>query len=77
MEDFSPDLDLEHLLFVDRRCRKCLRTMTLLDNFYKTRKDRGENPSAYSYVCKECTIRRVTRQRKLQRKVRETDYPDW
>ena len=61
--------------------------MTLLDNFYKTRKDRGENPSAYSYVCKECTIRRVLNTRKAAiKKVVDkmttnifdrSDYPDW
>ena len=75
--DFDPHIDLEHLLFVDRRCRKCLRTMTLLDNFYKTRKDRGSFPSAYSYECKECTIKRISKSRRLKRKVFECDYPDW
>ena len=28
--DFEDDLDLEEFLFVDRQCRKCLRTLTWL-----------------------------------------------
>lgn len=76
--DFEDELDLEHFLFVDRQCRKCLRTLSLMDNFYKTRKDRGSNPSAYSYVCKQCTIKRITKSRKEKpRPVKESDYPDW
>ena len=76
--DFGDELDLEHFLFVDRQCRKCLRTLGLIDNFYKTRKDRGSNPSAYSYVCKQCTIKRITKSRREQpRPVKESDYPDW
>lgn len=76
--DFEDELDLEHFLFVDRQCRKCLRTLSLIDNFYKTRKDRGSNPSAYSYVCKQCTIKRITKSRREKpRPVKESDYPDW
>ena len=76
--NFEDELDLEHFLFVDRQCRKCLRTLSLIDNFYKTRKDRGSNPSAYSYVCKQCTIKRITRSRREKpRPVKESDYPDW
>jgi len=76
--DFEDELDLEHFLFVDRQCRKCLRTLSLMDNFYKTRKDRGSNPSAYSYVCKQCTIKRITKSRREKpRPVKESDYPDW
>jgi hypothetical protein len=72
-------LDLEHFLFVDRQCRKCLRTMSLVDNFYITRKDRGSNPSAYSYECKQCTIKRISRSVKKYHKPRKVDenYPDW
>lgn len=76
--DFEDELDLEHFLFVDRQCRKCLRTLSLIDNFYKTRKDRGSNPSAYSYVCKQCTIKRITKSRREKpRPGKESDYPDW
>jgi phosphopantetheinyl transferase (holo-ACP synthase) len=77
MDEFG--LDLEHFLFVDRTCRKCLRTMSLVDNFYLTRKDRSPNPSAYSYECKECTIKRVSRsvRKHIKHKDIEQNYPDW
>jgi hypothetical protein len=47
-----------------------------MDDFYITRKDRGTIASAYSYECKECTIKRV---RKSRQKNDTTDfsYPDW
>jgi len=73
--EFDKELELEHLLFVSRRCRKCLRTFDLIDGFYHTRKDRGHTPSAYAYECKECTVKRVSRRRK--KKVKEGEYPDW
>tara|TARA_B100001250_G_C19403804_1_gene615930 strand:- start:78 stop:296 length:219 start_codon:yes stop_codon:yes gene_type:complete len=69
------DLELEHLLFVERKCRFCGQTKILLDDFYLTRKDRGSNPSAYAYECKSCTIWRVKRRKK--RKIKESEYPDW
>ncbi len=69
------DLELEHLLFVERKCRLCGQTKILLDDFYLTRKDRGSNPSAYAYECKSCTIWRVKRNKR--RKTVEADYPDW
>ena len=69
------DLSLEHLLFVDRKCRFCGKTKSLLNDFYKTRKDRGSTPSAYAYECKSCTIWRVKRSKK--RKIVEGEYPDW
>ena len=47
----------------------------LRDDFYKTRKDRGANPSAYAYECKSCTKWRVKRNKK--RKTPWGDYPDW
>ena len=73
--EFDKELELEHLLFVSRRCRKCLRKFDLIDGFYHTRKDRGHTPSAYAYECKECTVKRVSRRRK--KKVKEGEYPDW
>jgi len=73
--EFDKELELEHLLFVNRQCRRCLRTFDLIDGFYHTRKDRGHIPSAYSYECKECTVKRVSRRRK--KKVKEGEYPDW
>ena len=74
-------LELEHLLFVERKCRLCGQTKVLLDDFYLTRKDRGANPSAYAYECKSCTVWRVNRKRKRNRPrplpPYLADYPDW
>ena len=75
------DLELEHLLFVERKCRLCGQTKVLVDDFYLTRKDRGANPSAYAYECKSCTVWRVNRKRKKNRPrplpPYLADYPDW
>jgi hypothetical protein len=77
----SIDLELEHLLFVERKCRLCGQTKVLLDDFYLTRKDRGTNPSAYAYECKSCTVWRVNRKRNRNRPrplpPYLADYPDW
>ena len=73
--EFDKELELEHLLFVNRQCRRCLRTFDLIDGFYLTRKDRGHIPSAYAYECKECTVKRVSKRRR--KKVKEGEYPDW
>ena len=69
------EFELDNLLFVDRRCRICGQEKNLRNDFYKTRKERGSNPSAYAYECKTCTIWRVKRKRK--RKIPYGDYPDW
>ena len=53
------------------------RLKTLTDDFYKTRKDRGNTPGAYAYECKSCYIWRVKRNKKRKRKIVESDYPDW
>jgi|TARA_R100000482_G_scaffold95330_1_gene40104 hypothetical protein len=74
--NLEEDFELEEFLFVDRQCRKCLRTLTLVDHFYKTRPDRGKNMSAYSYICKQCTVKRNAAYRKKKRQW-ITDYPDW
>ena len=47
---------LEHLLFEQRKCKVCGQTKELINDFYKTRKDRGNVPSAYAYECKRCSI---------------------
>ena len=47
----------------------------LINDFYKTRKDRGNVPSAYAYECKRCSIKRVSENRK-RRELVDT-YPDW
>jgi hypothetical protein len=77
--NFDDQIELEHLLFFDRRCRLCGKVKNLLDDFYLTRKDRGCLPSAYSYECKECTIKRVLKSRKKDKKffIDLCEYPDW
>jgi hypothetical protein len=74
--DFEEEFELGDLIFVERQCRKCLRTLSLVEDFYKTRPDRGKSPSAYSYECKQCTIKRISKARRQPRKW-VTDYPDW
>ena len=66
---------LEHLLFEQRVCKICGQSKELINDFYKTRKDRGNVPSAYAYECKRCSIKRVKESRK-RREVIEI-YPDW
>lgn len=56
--DISKQINLEHLLFVERTCRSCGEIKDLLENFYLTRKDRGYFPSSYSYECKDCTVKK-------------------
>ncbi len=75
---FDEEIGLEHLLFLDRKCRSCKKIKSLLDEFYLTRKDRGTLPSAYSYECKECTKNRVNKNKK-QKSVNTVfwEYPDW
>ena len=74
--NLEDELELEHLLFVDRRCRKCLVTKNLIADFYKTRKDRGNFPSAYAYECKECTKKRVQVGRRNKKTIKLSHYPD-
>ena len=45
--------------------------------FYLTRKTRGDIPSAYSYECKLCTIKRIVKKRKSKVSKEEWYYPDW
>lgn len=85
--DFDSQVKLEHLLFYDRECRTCHKTKNLLEDFYLIRKNRGALPSSYSYECKECTIERVTKNRKEKRNKPDIPYdpvprikdvyPDW
>ena len=72
--DLGDEFDLEHLLFKERTCRVCGERKSLIEDFYMTRKDRGAYPSAYSYECKQCTIKRV-RKGKLPKS--NWEYPDW
>ena len=50
--DIDKEINLEHLLFLDRKCRVCGKVKNLLEDYYLTRKGRGALPSAYSYECK-------------------------
>jgi|TARA_B100000035_G_C20942100_1_gene528016 hypothetical protein len=74
--DFDDQIELEHLLFLDRKCRTCGVIKNLLNDFYRTRKDRT-SASAYSYECKECTIKRISSNRKIKKIVDKWEYPDW
>ena len=69
------EFGLEHLLFEQRKCKICGETKELINDFYKTRKDRGNVPSAYAYECKRCSIKRVSEGRKKKELV--DIYPDW
>ena len=71
---FDDEIELEHLLFLERKCRVCGKVKNLMDDFYKTRKDRTL-ASSYSYECKECTIKRVINTPKKDNN--KWEYPDW
>ena len=71
--DLDKQIELEHLLFSQRKCRVCGEVKNLIDSFYKTRKDKGAVPSAYSYECKSCTVKRV----KSKKVNSDWSYPDW
>ena len=74
--DFDDQIELEHLLFLERKCRACGIVKNLLNDFYRTRKDRT-SASAYSYECKECTIKRISTNRKSRKIIDKWEYPDW
>ena len=73
--DFDGQIKLGHLLFTDRVCRKCGVEKPLIEGFYKTKK--GATLSCYSYVCKECTIKRILETRKKRDPFADWGYPDW
>ena len=75
--DFDDQVELEHLLFFDRKCRVCGQVKNLIEDYYLTRKDRKTLPSAYSYECKECTIKRVVVNRIATKVFDKWEYPDW
>lgn len=79
--DFDNQIQLQHILFLDRQCRCCKEIKSLMDDFYLTRKGRGAFPSSYSYECKECTKKRILKNRK-DKKINQFatikwEYPDW
>jgi hypothetical protein len=76
--NFEEELELDNLLFKERKCRTCKIKKDLLNDFYLTRKNRRGFPSAYSYECKECTVNRIIESRKKQsQKSIDCQYPDW
>ncbi len=75
--DLDEQIKLGHLLFNDRQCRVCGEIKNLIDDFYRTRKDRGSVASSYSYECKECTIKRILSKRKKKNIHLNWIYPDW
>jgi hypothetical protein len=77
MMELDKQINLGHLLLVDRKCRVCEETKNLIDSFYRTRKDRGAVSSSYSYECKECTIKRVVSNRMVTAVLDKWEYPDW
>ena len=77
MMDIGDQFSLEHLLFKERKCRSCRKSKNLIEDFYMTRKQKRGLPSAYSYECKDCTIKRIVEKRRAKKKVIESNYPDW
>lgn len=75
--ELDNQIKLGHLLLVDRKCRVCGKIKNLIDGFYRTRKDRGPVSSSYSYECKECTVNRISKNRKIDFKKIKWEYPDW
>ena len=75
---FEEELELDNLLFKERKCRTCKIKKDLINDFYLTRKNRRGFPSAYSYECKECTVNRIINSRKKHsQKSTDYQYPDW
>jgi len=73
--ELDKQIRLGHLLLTNRKCRVCFEIKNLVEDFYRTRKNRGPVPSSYSYECKECTIKRIKDSRI---KIIDNDtYPDW
>jgi hypothetical protein len=76
--DLEEQFEREYLFLTERTCRVCKETKDLIDGFYLTRKGRGSIPSAYSYECKLCTIKRITESRKkILKSSNKWEYPDW
>ena len=75
--ELDNQINLGHLLLVDRKCRICGEMKNLIDGFYRTRKNRGAVSSSYSYECKDCTIKRIVASRMSSRVLDRWEYPDW
>ena len=68
------EIELEHLLFFDRKCRVCGKVKSLMDDFYLNKKKKKTLASSYSFECQECTVKRVSKGRKSNL---VWEYPDW
>ena len=77
MMEIDNQINLGHLLLVDRKCRCCGEMKNLIDSFYRTRKNRGAVASSFSYECKECTIKRIVTNRMVSKVLDKWEYPDW
>ena len=75
--ELDKQIKLGHLLLTDRKCRTCGELKNLVGEFYRTRKDRGPVASSYSYECKECTIKRITENKRKNWSGIIWEYPDW
>jgi len=75
--DIEDQFELGHLLLHERKCRSCGELKNLIDDFYRTRKNRSPIPSSYSYECKVCTIKRIIKSRKDTVVNMNWEYPDW
>lgn len=74
--DIDEEFSLSHLLLHERECRVCGVEKNLVDNFYRTRKDRGPVSSSYSYECKDCAKKRIIESRSKKDSISDI-YPDW
>ena len=72
--DFDEQLEVDHFVLTERKCRVCGKTKDLIDGFYLIRKNKSIQ-SSYSYECKSCTIARVKSKKK--RELQRWEYPDW
>jgi hypothetical protein len=74
--DLDAQIQLGHLLLEERICRVCNERKNLLNGFYRVRKNMNLL-SSYSYECKDCTIRRISKSRKSRGGSVDWVYPDW
>jgi len=74
--ELDEQIKLGHLLLKERVCRVCGEQKNLLNGFYRTRKNM-HLASSYSYECKECTVMRITKNRKVRSGTVDWTYPDW
>ena len=74
--NIDEEFNLAHLLLHERICRSCGVEKNLVDNFYRTRKDRGPVSSSYSYECKDCAKKRIIESRSKKDSTPDI-YPDW